>query len=71
MTYRELIAFLRSERLRLKKKQGNIAQDAGYAQTQISFWERGIRNPRGPELVDWGKAVGYEISFQARMIEDG
>lgn len=63
MSYKELIAVLRTERIRRGLTQADVAHRAGYAPVTIGCYEIGHGMPSVDALTRWAQALGYSITL--------
>jgi transcriptional regulator with XRE-family HTH domain len=59
-----LITQLRDARMRQGLTQEDLAHCIGAHASQISLWERGVKDPGLRNLTDWAQALGMEITVE-------
>jgi len=59
-----LVKQLREIRLKQKRSQMDVAEDAGVAQVAVMAWEGGRRRPRLDLFEAWAGALGYKIVLE-------
>lgn len=47
-------------------RQRDLAADAGLFPSQLSYWERGLRDPDLKSLVKIARALGYDLALVPR-----
>ncbi|MGX6605612.1 helix-turn-helix domain-containing protein [Micromonosporaceae bacterium Da 78-11] len=65
------VGALKQVRIRRGLSQADVAEDAGFTQSQLSQWERGGHSPGSRALGDWADTLGCDLTLAPAAVLAG